>query len=47
MFVILQEYSKSNSIRPLKSLEKEYFLTKMYSIKWKKNSAMNRDFRST
>ena len=38
-----KESSKSNSIRPLKSLEKEYFLSKMYMYKMEKgNSAMNR-----
>ena len=38
-----EESSKSNIIRPLKSLEKEYFLSKMYNYKKQnENSVMNR-----
>ena len=38
-----QESTKSNIIRPLKTLEKSYFLSKMYEYKKeKKNNVMNR-----
>ncbi len=38
-----EESSKSNIIKPLKSLEKEYFLSKMYNYKKQnENSVMNR-----
>ena len=43
MYVILKNLSKSNIIRPLKSLEKEYFYQRCICIKWKnENSVMNR-----
>ena len=38
-----EESTKSNIIRPLKTLEKSYFLSKMYNYKKEnKNSVMNR-----
>ena len=38
-----EQSSKSNSIKPLKNLEKEYFLSKMYNYKKQNdNSVMNR-----
>ena len=42
-FCHTEESSKSNIIKPLKSLEKEYFLSKMYNYKKQnENSVMNR-----
>ncbi len=38
-----EKYKKSSSIKSLKTLEKEYFLTKMYEYKKEnKNGVMNR-----
>ena len=38
-----EKYKKSNSIKSLKTLEKQYFLSKMYEYKNEnKNSVMNR-----
>ena len=38
-----EKYKKSNSIKSLKTLEKQYFLSKMYEYKKEnKNSVMNR-----
>ena len=46
MYVTLRN-QKSNSIKSLKTLEKQYFLSKMYEYKNEnKNSVMNRILRS-